>query len=304
MHKTNTKTPEPNFHQPVLLESVLKLLEPRAGERYLDLTAGYGGHAAIILDKVGREGHHLLIDRDEQAVEYLKNHISGNAEIIHGDFESVLEGIDEGFDIVLADLGVSSPQLDNINRGFSFQTEAPLDMRMDQSRGQAAADLVNTASEQDLADIIYRYGEERLSRRIARVIVDNRPIKDTKQLASLVTRAYKGKYDSRSKVHPATRTFQALRIAVNDELGQLERSLPMIEKALNPGGRMAIISFHSLEDRIVKRFIADSSLEPLNKKVVQGKDEDASNPRARSAKLRAAIKNTNKGRPRANSRQK
>ena len=267
---------------------------PQAGERYIDLTAGYGGHAAAIMSRSGFDSGHILIDRDLSAISYLQEKFADNhnVKIVHSDFETALQTLDSGFDMVLADLGVSSPQLDNIDRGFSFNKEADLDMRMDQTQKVTAADFVNTLSERDLADLIYRYGEERQSRSIARNIVRRRPISTTKDLAETVASAYKGK----SRIHPATRTFQALRIAVNDELGQIERSLPMIETILNPGGRMGIISFHSLEDRIVKHFIRQSSLEPLHKSVVQEEYNQVSNPRARSAKLRVAIKNK-KGHP-------
>ncbi len=293
--QTSSPSSNPEFHQPVLADSVMRLLDPEPGDRLLDLTAGYGGHARKIIDRAGNTTHHILVDRDAQAVDCLQRAFTrDNISIIHSDYESALNTITDGFDIVLIDSGVSSPQLDSSNRGFSFSVDAPLDMRMDQTRGSTAADILNTMPERDIVDILQRYGEERLSGRIARVIVENRPIITTKQLADIVTSVYKGK----SRIHPATRTFQAVRIAVNDELGQLERTLPTIEKILNPGGRAAIISFHSLEDRIVKQFIRESSLQPLNKKVVHGKIEDVSNPRARSAKLRAAIKNTNHGQSR------
>ena len=288
-----TQTPS-NQHQPVLLEAVMYYLAPQAGERYIDLTAGYGGHAAAIMSCSGFESGHILIDRDLSAIGYLQDKFADNQniKIVHSDYETALQALDFGFDMVLVDLGVSSPQLDNLDRGFSFKDEAELDMRMDQTQKNTAADFVNTLSERDLADLIYRYGEERQSRSIARNIARRRPISTTKELADAVIGVYRGK----SRIHPATRTFQALRIAVNDELGQLERSLPMIESILNPGGRVAIISFHSLEDRIVKHFIRQSSLEPLHKSVVQEEYSQVSNPRARSAKLRAAIKNK-KGHP-------
>ena len=288
-----TQTPS-NQHQPVLLDAVVSYLDPQPGDRYLDLTAGYGGHATAILARTGFSTGHVLIDRDLQAIDYLKQQFlnSEKLQIIHSDFETALQTFESKFDLVLADLGVSSPQLDNLDRGFSFNKEAELDMRMDRTQHKTATDFVNTLSERDLADLIYQYGEERQSRRIARAIVQQRPIHTTKELASVVARSYKGN----SRIHPATRTFQALRIAVNDELGQLERSLPMIESILAPGGRVGIISFHSLEDRIVKQFIRQSSLEPLHKSVVQEEYNQVSNPRARSAKLRAAIKNK-KGHP-------
>lgn len=290
MPKHTQKSTPDQPHQPVLVEEVIDLLDPQPGERYMDLTAGYGGHARAILDRTGDKGPHMLVDRDAEAVEYLRSHFTAEGvSILHSDYETAVRRADGEYDLVLVDLGVSSPQLDNANRGFSFSADAPLDMRMDQTSGITAAELLNTLSERDIADTIWRYGEERQSRRIARAITGNRPIERTRQLADIVARAYKGK----SRIHPAVRTFQALRIAVNDELGQLERSLPYIESVLRPGGRMAVISFHSLEDRIVKQFIGRSGLEPRNKNVVKGRMSDVSNPRARSAKLRAAMKNTN-----------
>lgn len=283
----NHKPHQNNAHQPVLLEPLLELLDPQPGERYLDLTAGYGGHAAAIAERIGDSGSLTLVDRDAQAVEALERSFSSQAEVIHSDFASALDNLVGAYDLVLADIGVSSPQLDSPNRGFSFKSSAPLDMRMDETQEMTAADIVNTFSQKRLADLIYMYGQERQSRQIAKAIVDSRPHSDTKSLATVIARAYKGK----SRIHPATRTFQAIRIAVNDELNQLEQALPRIETILATGGRMAVISFHSLEDRIVKNYIRESRyLDPLNKKVVQGKFEDVSNPRARSAKLRAALK--------------
>lgn len=277
-------------HQPVLLDALLRLLVPQKGERYLDLTAGYGGHARAILDITGAAGagDHVLIDRDEPAAAYLREYFGAQARVLRGAYTDVLPR-QEQFDLIVGDLGVSSPQLDDPERGFSFRAEADLDMRMDRRQDLRAADIINHTPEAELANIIYRYGEERQSRRIARAIVEARPFRTTTELADVVKRVYRG----RSRIHPATRTFQALRIAVNDELGQLERALPLIEPMLAPGGRLAVISFHSLEDRIVKQFFRDSPLATLHKNVVQGKYEDVSNPRARSAKLRVAMKNTN-----------
>lgn len=280
-----------NQHQPVLLEAVLRLLAPQPQERYLDITAGYGGHADAIIAATGpsSSGEHILIDRDAEAIGQLKQRFRGTATREHGAYTEIVPRLEGRFDLVLADLGISSPQLDNDNRGFSFRSQADLDMRMDQHQDITAADIINRYSERELADLIYRYGEERQSRRIARAIVSRRPLHTTDELANVVAGAYRGK----SRIHPATRTFQALRIAVNDELGQLERVLPMIESLLAPGGRVGIISFHSLEDRLVKQFFRRSSLEPQHKNVVQGRYEDVSNPRARSAKLRVAMKNKN-----------
>jgi 16S rRNA (cytosine1402-N4)-methyltransferase len=196
--------------------------------------------------------------------------------------------------MILADLGVSSPHLNEVNRGFSFGIEGPLDMRMDQEQEKTAWDIVNKSSEEDIAEILWRYGEEPRSRQIARRIIINRPVNTTAELAKIAKEAWPG----RSKVHPATRTFQAIRIAVNDELGQLNQALPIWLKLLKQGGRLAIISFHSLEDRLVKQFLAsqagnryDSTLEVLTKRpVVATPQEIANNPRSRSAKLRVAVK--------------
>jgi len=288
-----------NRHLPVLAQEVLDCLQPQAGESYLDLTAGYGGHAQAVLDKTDSPGLAIMVDRDEQAIKALKSRFSG-PEIIHQDFygatqELVRQG--RHFDMILADLGVSSPHLDIVSRGFSFAEVSPLDMRMDQSQELAAEQLVNELDEADLTGIIERYGEDPKAQAIAHRIVQNRPITDTKQLASIVVAAY-GRWARRSRIHPATRTFQALRIAVNDELVQLEKSLPLMEQLLAPGGRLAIISFHSLEDRTVKRYFSenagdryDANLRLLTKRPVTAASHELSfNPRARSAKLRAVAK--------------
>jgi 16S rRNA (cytosine1402-N4)-methyltransferase len=225
------------------------------------------------------------------------------AELIHHDFLSAtqeLQGRHSQYDMILADLGVSSPHLDNPDRGFSIRDDGPLDMRMDQSAGLTAADIVNTFTEAEIADVLKRYGEEPKARQIARRIVEQRPFAMTHQLAAVVKQAWPG----HSKTHPATRTFQALRIAVNDELGLLSKALPLWVSLLAPGGRIVVISFHSLEDRIVKEFFRehagdryDAPLELLTKRAVTASDQElVSNPRARSAKLRA-VANKNKGQP-------
>jgi len=286
-------------HQPVLANEVLSCLKPEAGESYLDLTAGYGGHAKLIIDRTKAPDKTVLVDRDELAISYLEDHFK-DAEIVRSDFVSACEElIEEGrrFDIILADLGVSSPHLDIAERGFSFNQPGPLDMRMDQRQELSADQLVNQASEQELTQIFKDLGEEPKARAIARKIVENRPISDTRQLASIVSQSY-GPWAGRSRVHPATRAFQALRIAVNDELGQLKKAMPLWLQLLAPGGRIAIISFHSLEDRLVKQFFAENAgdrydvqLRLITKKPLQaGKDELSFNPRARSAKLRAVVK--------------
>lgn len=287
-----------NIHHPVLLDEVLQYLDPKAGESYLDLTAGYGGHATKILDRTLKPHQATLVDRDQNAVAFLRKTFADNGpKIIHADFLSASQQLvseNQQFDIILADLGVSSPHLDNSQRGFSIKTDGPLDMRMDERQKTTAADVVNTYEQAELLRILRTYGDEPRANKIAQLIVDNRPYATTHQLASIVARAWPG----HSKVHPATRTFQAIRIAVNDELGQLERSLPLWLELLAPGGRIAVISFHSLEDRIVKQFFAsqsgnryDAVLRLLVKQPVSGgADEVVFNPRARSAKLRAAVK--------------
>lgn len=292
-------------------EDVLRLLKPQPSETYFDGTAGYGGHAAAIIGMIGPSGHATLVDRDADAIRHLRKRFGKQANIIQADFASAAIALQEqgrSVDMVLLDLGVSSPQLDRPERGFSFRDDGPLDMRMDASTGRTAAEIVNETSERELADLIYRYGEDRKSRRIARAIVQHRPITTTAQLADVVAAAIGRSED----IHPATRTFQALRIEVNDELGQLQTALPALASLLQPGGRIAVISFHSLEDRIVKEFFRSESrecicppeqpictcdhvatLKVLTTKPIPG-TKDAINPRARSAKLRAASKLTPK----------
>lgn len=281
-------------HKPVLAQPVIELLDPKPGESYLDLTAGYGGHASLIADKLDG-GELTLVDQDEQAVAALRSKFGDLANILHQDFESAaskLAADNQQFDMILLDLGVSSPQLEDPARGFSFAQQGPLDMRMDRRQQTTAADIVNHTKERELADLIYELGEERRSRQVARAIVANRPIRSTKELADIVSKVVRRS----GRIHPATRTFQALRIAVNDELGRLERTLPKLLELIKPGGRVAVISFHSGEDRIVKRFIKSHSrgeqaeLVELTKKVIDGRTYDPQNPRARSAKLRAAKK--------------
>lgn len=288
-----------DLHVPVLLDETLRLLNPIEGENYLDLTAGYGGHAGRILAKTDNFSDSVLVDRDDYAISHLQTYKERGATLLHTDFLSAAQQLcEEGrqFSIILVDLGVSSPQLDQEQRGFSFRKDAPLDMRMDRRSQVTAETIVNTASEQELTDIIRRYGEEKpgLSRRIAHEIVRARPIKTTLQLAELVKQCYRRGY---YKTHPATRTFQALRIAVNDELGQIEALMPLLPKLLKPGGKVGIISFHSLEDRIVKRYFQEqvhsgyeAELQVLTKKPLDGATYDVHNPRSRSAKLRVAVK--------------
>jgi 16S rRNA (cytosine1402-N4)-methyltransferase len=291
--------PPHDLHVPVLLEATLELLNLQPGESYLDLTAGYGGHARAILARTGNEKSATLVDRDDFAQAQLAEFGEKGVRLLHTDFVSAARQlIEEGkqFDIVLCDLGVSSPQLDQSERGFSFRGNGPLDMRMDRRQSLTAAELVNTASSDELARIIREYGEELpgTSKRIAKAIVDARPFETTGELANLIKQTIRSR---RSKIHPATRIFQALRIAVNDELKQIADVLPLLPKLLKPGGRVAVISFHSLEDRLTKRYFAEqeasgfeAELHVLTKKPLDGATYDVHNPRARSAKLRAAVK--------------
>lgn len=298
-------------HVPVLLNDVLAYLNPQAGESYLDLTAGYGGHARKVLEHTQKPDSAVLVDRDLNAVTALEAEFA--SKIVNNDFLSASRDLQQQgrqFDMILADLGVSSPHLNRAERGFALSVDGPLDMRMDQRQSLTAADIVNSYTVDQLADIIHRYGEDPKYRTIARLIVQNRPDErlpdgskqgytSTTQLAQIVSRAWPG----HSKVHPATRTFQALRIAVNDELRLIEASLPLWVQLLAPGGRLVVISFHSLEDRLVKQALAlvsdasgrsdryDTELRLLTKRpIVAGQPELVSNPRARSAKLRAAVK--------------
>lgn len=293
MHQNQNKQ-----HTPVLLAEVLTLLSPQPGDRYLDLTAGYGGHASAVLQATGNMDGAVLVDRDENAIRALEQRFMGQpVSLRHSDFLSAsqeLSGQGRQFDIILADLGVSSPHLNEVSRGFAITAAGPLDMRMDPRQELTAADIVNGYRLDELADILERYGEEPKARQIARLIVHNRPFVTTDQLAAVVARAWPG----RSRVHPATRTFQALRIAVNDELRLLEASLPLWIALLAPAGRLAVISFHSLEDRLVKQAFSeyagnryDAVLKELTKRPVTPQPHElVSNPRARSAKLRAAAK--------------
>lgn len=298
-------------HIPVMRQAVLTGLAPRADGRYLDGTFGRGGHARALLERIGPGGRLLLMDRDPVAIAHARREFGSDPRVAirQANFADLgaWDAVRGGLDGVLLDLGVSSPQLDDASRGFSFQSDAPLDMRMDPTAGASAAEFLAQAGEREIADVLFRYGEERMSRRIARVIVARRqthPITSTRELAELVERAL-GRRE-RNK-HPATRTFQALRLHVNDELGSLQRALPAAAAALGPGGRLAVISFHSLEDRIVKHFIRGERATPLRRGLppprlaapplraigrAQKPDdaEVARNPRARSAVLRIAEK--------------
>ncbi len=293
----NTNKNHQNQHFPVLKDEVLDYLNPSEEEKYLDCTAGYGGHASLVLKRTLNSTKVVLIDRDRNAIEHLHSIFKEGVRIIQKDYLNAcrdLNNSNEQFDMILADLGVSSPHLDNASRGFSIRLDGPLDMRMDDTQQLTAEVIVNNYNQDEIAEILHKFGEEPKARKIARLIVENRPIITTSQLAKVVAQAWPGY----SKVHPATRTFQALRIAVNSELEQIRQAIPIWIEMLNPGGRIVIISFHSLEDRIVKDLLKefsgdhyDASLKLLTKKpVVASNEELVINPRARSAKLRAAVK--------------
>jgi len=298
-------------HLPVLLAEVLAGLAPalRPGAVVFDGTIGAGGHAREILPRLLPGGRYVGADRDQAALALAEARVREGGEehagalcLLHRRFgdlaEIAREQAPDGFSAILLDVGVSSMQIDEGARGFSFRDDAgraPLDMRMDPSAGPTAADFLHDLTEEELANLIYRYGEERLSRRIAKAICRARKaggLTTTGALADTISSAVGRGYE-RGRIHPATRTFQALRIAVNDELGELERALAAIPDALRPGGRAAVVSFHSLEDRLVKHAFRDAKkagrLQVLTKKpIVAGPDEVRSNRRARSAKLRIA----------------
>jgi 16S rRNA (cytosine1402-N4)-methyltransferase len=290
-------------HVPIMLHEVLEALQPRAGGRYVDCTVDGGGHAAALLAASAPDGRLLGLDADPTAIALARDRLEPYRErttLVQSNFRAVAPvAAANGFEPcqgVLFDLGLSSDQLAAPARGFSLQHDGPLDMRFDPSGGPTAADLLNESSEGELADIFYQYGEERRSRRLARVVVERRrgrPFARTVDLLSAVEAAVGGK---RGRLHPATRVFQALRIAVNDELESLKAGLTAAAEILAAGGRLAVISFHSLEDRIVKRFIqahsagaAEPPLRPLTRKpLVPGPVEIEANRRSRSAKLRVA----------------
>ena len=301
-------------HVPVLLDEVVAGLQPRPGGRFVDCTIGLGGHAAAILERISPSGRLLGIDADPNAIKISKDRFSNYGEavtLVNDNFVNLdaicKEYLFHPVDGILFDLGVSSLQLDTAERGFSFHLDAPLDMRFSPEQGLTASDIVNRFSEQELAKLIERYGEERHSRRIARYIAQNRPITTTAELAQLVEQASAAS-SRRSRIHPATRTFMALRIAVNSELQNLELALKQTPDLLRPGGRLTVISYHSLEDRIVKQFMryAASScvcppgtiicrcghvptLKLISRKVIKPASlEIESNPRSRSSKLRIA----------------
>lgn len=278
-------------HKTVLLREVVQAIAPRAGGLYADVTLGGGGHTEAILSSA--ECRVIGVDRDEVAIAAASSRLARFGDrfsVKHGRFGDVASLLDAGFDGLVADLGVSSPQLDDAKRGMSLKREAsdaPLDMRMDRSTGETARELIARLSEEELADVIFELGEERQSRRIAKAIKRAEKLETTGDLRHAVWSAVGG--DKHGRIDPATRTFQALRIAVNDELGELDRLLAALPGLLAPNGVAAIISFHSLEDRKVKRAFGEDRWAPLSKKPIEATAEEVmENPRARSAKLRAA----------------
>jgi len=300
-------------HEPVLYHEIIHALRPKSGGLYVDGTLGAGGHARGILEACTPAGRLIGLDVDPQALTLARENLapySDRTRLIQASYvllETILqEDAASPVDGILLDLGASSMQFDTPERGFSFQADGPLDMRFDPTRPGTASDLVNNLPERELADILFRYGEERAARRIAQAIVRNRPLRTTRQLSDVIE-AVSRRGEAQ---HPATRTFQALRIAVNEELEAIEKVLPQVVRVLRPGGRLAIISFHSLEDRIVKTFIRresrdcicpprqpictcghKASLKEINRHPLTATEEEIErNPRSRSAKLRVAEK--------------
>ena len=291
-------------HVPVLLKDAIEFLNVRSGTTVADCTLGMAGHAAEIVRRLGPQGHLIGFDRDSEALALAKeqldqvvNELGDQAPeitLIGEAFSSIHRHVEPAsLDGILADFGVSSMQIGEAHRGFSFSADGPLDMRMDTRSGPDAAQVVNEANERELADLIYEYGEERRSRRIARAIVRGRPVTTTGQLARIVATAAPAMKQDR--IHPATRTFQALRSYVNRELDEIRALLEAAPKLLKPSGRLVVISFHSLEDRIAKDSLREGAhkgiWEVLTKKPVTPDEEEIEiNPRSRSAKLRAAVK--------------
>ncbi len=273
----------------------------RRGGTYIDATVGLGGHSYEIAKRLGALGHLIGLDKDPTALEIARRRLTAESEdwpeitLLHRSFAQIADGQQPAtIDGILADLGVSSLQLDSAERGFSFQADGPLDMRMDPQSERTAEQVVNHLDERELADVIYEFGEERRSRRIARAIVRSRPIRSTAHLADVISAAARPMNQAERKIHPATRTFQALRIFVNRELDDLRALLEAAPRILKPGGRVVVISFHSLEDRIVKDAFRDGEkkykyFRVLTRKPVTASEEERDrNPRARSAKMRAA----------------
>ena len=309
-------------HVPVLLKEAIDFLNVRRGGTYIDATVGLGGHSYEIAKRLGAPGHLIGLDKDPQALERARKRLTlgpstarsdslresersdrddkedwPTITLLYRSFTEIAKGQKAGsVDGVLADIGVSSLQLDDAARGFSFQAEGPLDMRMDPHSERTAEQVVNHLDERQLADVIYEFGEERRSRRIARAICRSRPIRNTAHLAEVISAAARPMNQAERRIHPATRTFQALRIFVNRELDDLKALLAAAPQLLKPGGRIVVISFHSLEDRIVKDAFREGSNQDryyriLTKKPVTASEEESDrNPRARSAKLRAAEK--------------
>jgi len=302
-------------HVPVLLKEAIDFLHVRRGGTYIDATAGLGGHSYEIAKRLGAPGHLIGLDKDPAALRIAGSRLSatgfrneslteaGSREpdpdwptitLLHRSFADVAEGVQHGsVDGLLADLGVSSLQFDTASRGFSFQADGPLDMRTNPQSERTAEQVVNHLDERQLADVIYEFGEERRSRRIARAICRSRPIRSTAQLADVISAAARPMNQAERRIHPATRTFQALRIFVNRELDDLKALLAAAPQILKPGGRVVVISFHSLEDRIVKDAFREGNQQGyfsvVTKKPVTATTEECDrNPRARSAKLRAA----------------
>lgn len=282
-------------HTPVMLDETMQFLDPKPGGRFIDATLGAGGHTRALLERTGPGGRVLAIDQDESVLagaRAMLESFGSRVALVHSNFREVKTiAAGHGFmecDGVLADIGISSMMVDDPSRGFSFMREGPLDMRMDRTQALTAAAVVNTYSEKEIADILYAYAEERRSRPLARSIVRSRPLQRTTDLVRAIERVSGG--PRHGQIHPATRTFQALRIYVNDELKSLETFLDSSMHVVRPGGRVVVITFHSLEDRIVKQKFRALAVpgRVLTKKVVTGTDEEVRrNPRARSAKLRA-----------------
>jgi 16S rRNA (cytosine1402-N4)-methyltransferase len=295
-------------HVPVLLKAAIEFLAVKRGGTYIDGTVGFAGHSFEIAKHLGPEGRLIAFDKDPVALERARERLMNppeemisdwpRIELVHASFAEVAQRVEAAtVDGLLADLGVSSMQLENAERGFSFQADGPLDMRMNPQAGLTAEQVVNRIDERELANAIYEFGEERRSRRIARAIVRARPITTTAQLAAVISTVARPMNQAERRIHPATRTFQALRILVNRELEDLRELLrsDAAPQVLRPGGRLVVISFHSLEDRIVKDALRDGAREGvyriLTRKPATGDDEEVrNNPRSRSAKLRAAEK--------------
>ena len=304
------------YHRPVLYQEIINALQPKSGGRYIDCTLGAGGHSRGILENSAPDGELLAFDLDSTAIEIASQTLKPfgeRAHLRHESYLNILDAMEElGWDAVdgiVLDYGVSSMQLDQAERGFSFRMDGPLDMRFDTSKGKSAAEWLNQVEEEKLADVLWKYGDENRSRRIAAAIVSNLPIETTQELAQIIKDAVvRPVKRGRKTIHPATKSFQAIRIAVNHELDAVEHILPLAVKALKPGGILAVISFHSLEDRIVKNFMRDESKDCLcppeqlvctcdhkatlkrltSKPIIATDMETRENPRARSAKLRIA----------------